>query len=750
MDKKLLFAYLLMGFTSLTAQTILIREFFITFNGNELTIGIVLASWILLVALGSAAANRLSQKAARPAAAYSMLQLGIACYLPVSIFLIRTIKNMLGITVGEGAGIFIILFASLLIPALLGILTGMQFPFGSRLLRDTTGQAQGSSGRVYLVESIGFIIAGAVITYILITRLNSFSIAAILGLANAISAMTLLTNSREGEAVKHIRSLIVILYILSLISLFGPAQKLHQFSLERQWKGQRLLSYQNSVYGNLAAAESNGQYTFYSNGLPIITTPMPDITATEELAHFSMLAHPDPKKVLLIGGGAGGMIYEILKYRIEKLTYIELDPSLIRLVKDFPTALTQKELQDSRLDIKYMDGRRLLNTEKNNYDIIIVNLPIPSTLELNRFYTIEFFRDARRSLSDGGMIAYTLPGSLSYLSPELRNLNGVIMSTAKEAFALTVIPGYTNIYLASKGNIVVTPDILFKRLSERNIETKIINRPYLEDRLSGQWLKWFRDSMSGHSQIRKNSDIMPIGTYYAVSYWNALFSPSLNSIMQLWDKFDFAAIAIAIFACGVFLYLSSFFVPKSKKFSMSLAIFTTGFMGMSLNLILIYTYQSFYGFVFSDIAMLVATFMAGLAAGSFLTTRVAIRQKDDISTFLNIELFAVIFSLFLGGLLTFLDHGYVSASSLVFYPLLAAAGFFVGAEFPIANRIYLLDKDPGDAGGFLYALDLLGSWLAAIFVSAILTPLVGILNTCVLLGMIKLTSFAVVARCRKR
>ncbi|MFA6609832.1 MAG: hypothetical protein WCT15_03185 [Candidatus Omnitrophota bacterium] len=749
MDKKLSFAYLLMGFTSLAVQTILIREFFITFNGNELTIGMVLASWILLVALGSAGANRLSQRSAEPRSVYAMLQLGIACSLPVSIFLVRMVKNMLGITVGEGVGIPVILLSSLIIPILPGILTGMQFPFGSRLLRNSTGQAEGSSGKVYLVESIGFIIAGAVITYSLITRFDSFSIAAILALVNAISAMTLLTGSREVRSAGYIRAFIAALFIVALFSLFGPAQRLHQFSLDKQWKGQKLLSYRNSVYGNLAAAKSNGQYTFYSNGLPIITTPLPDITATEELAHFSMLAHPDPKKVLLIGGGAGGMINEILKYNIEKLTYIELDPSLIRMVKDFPTTLTEKELHDGRLDIKNMDGRRFLNMTKDVYDVVIVNLPIPSTLELNRFYTAEFFRSARSSLSERGLVTYTLPGSLSYLGTELRNLNGVIMNAAKEELALTAIPGYTNIYLASKKDAGITPDILFKRLSERNIETKTINRLYLEDRLDLQWIKWFQYSMSRHSQTRKNSDIMPIGAYYAVSYWNALFSPGLNSVMRLWDKLNFAAFAAAILVCGVLLYMSLSFVPDRKKYSTALAIFTTGFVTMCLNLILIYAYQSFFGFVFSDIAMLVAAFMAGLAAGSFLTTRAFFLRRDGVSALINIEGASVIFSLSLGGLLLLLNNSRVNITPLAFYPLLGAAGFFVGAEFPIANRIYLSGKGPEDAGGFLYAMDLLGSWLAAIFVSAVLMPLIGIFHTCLLLGMIKLTSFAVVVKGRK-
>lgn len=94
-----------MGFTSLVVQTLLIREFLITFYGNELTIGIILANWIVLEAVGSSLLSRLSLKSNRQNLIYALLQLGISLYLPLSIYFIRTIKNVLGLTIGEGIGI---------------------------------------------------------------------------------------------------------------------------------------------------------------------------------------------------------------------------------------------------------------------------------------------------------------------------------------------------------------------------------------------------------------------------------------------------------------------------------------------------------------------------------------------------------------------------------------------------------------------------------------------------------------------
>jgi len=607
-----------------------------------------------------------------------------------------------------------------------------------------------SAGNVYILESIGFIIAGPVITYILITRLNSFSIVLLVGFVNAISALFLLNSERESDNLtKFFSTIAAAMSVVLLLSLFGPAAKLQASSLKEQWKNQRLLRYQNSIYGNLAATKNLNQYTFYSNGIPIIVTPLPDIASIEDLAHFAMLSQHNPKNVLIIGGGAGGLLYEVLKYPAEKITYIELDPSLIKLVRDFPTDLTKKELGDKRLDIRYIDGRRFLKLTKSRYDVVIVNLPMPSTLELNRFYTMEFFKDVRLALAENGIFAFTLPGSLSYLSPELRNLNGSILAALKTVFSSAVIPGYANIYLASRTGIEISPELLSNRLAERGVATRVFNTAYLKERLNPDWLKWFNNSISDDKRIRKNLDLKPIGTYYSICYWNSLFSPRLNVILHLWERIDFILLLFIIAISAALIWMVNLFLGRPKRYAVGFAILTTGFTGMGLNLILIYAYQSFYGFVFHDIAMLVSVFMIGLAAGGLIMTRLLAKIKDDMGSFLGIEFYAICLSAIAGGSLYILNQYSVFRPAIFFYILSVAAGFLVGSEFPLANKIYLEGKDGRESGGTLYAIDLLGSWGAAILLSAALVPLVGIVQTCGLLAILKALSFGLVGSSSK-
>jgi spermidine synthase len=438
------------------------------------------------------------------------------------------------------------------------------------------------------------------------------------------------------------------------------------------------------------------------------------------------------------------MLAEILRYPVEKVTYLELDPALIKLVRDFPTSLTEKELRDPRLDIVYADGRRFLNTVEAKYDIIMVNLPMPSTLQLNRFYTKEFFAEARRSIGDDGLLTLAVPGSLSQISSELRNLNATILSSLKDLFFVFVIPGYSNIYIAAKKEIFIAPNVLVSRLAERGVRTRTFNRSYLKERLSRQWAEWFDQLIWQYDRIGKNLDLAPRATFYAVSHWNALFSPGLSIVMRVLNRLNLGSILMAIALAAAIAYSASLHIRQPVKVIGGFAIFSTGFTVMALNLILIYAYQSFYGFVFHHIAVLASAFMIGLVAGGWLATRSLPLIRNNTAVFFGMESFAAVFSLAVGGILLYLDRQGAFRFPAVFFFLIMVTGALIGAEFPIVNKLCLKGAEGADTAGLLYALDLAGSWFAALIVSAALVPLIGIPGTCVALAMLKILSGALV------
>ncbi|MDD5617666.1 MAG: hypothetical protein PHG69_01090 [Candidatus Omnitrophica bacterium] len=745
MKKRLITALLLMGFTSLVVQVLLIREFLICFYGNELTIGLILGNWIILEALGSGLASKFSRITKKPLFYYCLLQCLIAIYLPCAVYLIRTIRNFLPLSSGEAVGIIPVFVSSLLILAPLSIFDGAQFPVGCRLWKDYSKKGVESVGTVYIFEAIGFIIAGPVFTFIFITKLQSFQIAFIIGLLNLFSAILLLQKESKFIFKKLFMFVIIALVGVSAISLYPEiSHKINILSLKKQWQGLQLADYKNSIYGNIAVTKEKEQYTFFTDGIPIITTPVPDITATEEFIHFGMLSHKNPRDILIVGGGAGGAIYEILRYPINHLDYAELDPLLINMIKKYTTPLTKKEFQDKRLSVKITDAALYVKNTEKTYDIIFIKLPLPTTLQLNRFYTKEFFDSAKNILKNDGIIVFNLTGSLSYLNTQLQKLNLSIMNTLKDVFPFVkVIPGESNVYLASVNNFSATAPVFIQRLKERSISTHLLTSFYIQDRLDRRWSDWFFDTLSKTKSVKDNSAFLPMGLFYSLSYWDALFSPQVSGFFKLIEKINLNFLVLFVFAISILLiFLSNNY--RFRKISIQYSILTTGLLGMSYELLIIFLYQSFYGYIYHHIALLITSFMLGLTLGGWIFTRARLEQKNTKAIFISFETGLIIFSLAILPLFMYLEKTRMNLS-FVFFILSIISGFLVGSEFPLANRLYK-SQNLTQTAGILYALDLVGSWIGALIVSVALIPVIGIIQTCIFLAAVKLSSIILISR----
>lgn len=736
MNGRVAFALLLMGFTSLVAQTLAIREFLITFYGTELTIGIILANWILLGAIGSALAGRAAKRPLKDVTLYALLQAGLTLYLPVSIFLIRTIKNSMGLVAGEGAGPLPVLISSFLILAPAGMMIGAQFPFGSAILARAGKDPQSSAGKVYILEGIGFMIGGPVFTYLLITSFNSFAIFFVLGLINAASALFLLKEERAKLGGRLLSVLMAALFLVIALCLFLASGDLNTLSINRQWKGQHIVKYMNSVYGNLTVSRADDQYTFFSNGIPVIAAPVPDMAAVEERVHFTMLAAKGPKNVLLIGGGAGGIIKEVLKYPVDKVTYVELDPALIQLVKSFPTPLTKEELYDPRVRIRYLDGRRFLRLAADTYDVIMVNLPMPSTLQLNRFYTREFFLNVKERLGAGGVFSFTLPGSLSYISREQARLNSSVLRTLNGVLWSTVIPGDNNLYLASRTALKTDPDAYLARLDAYGVRTVLMNRQYFDHRLDPSLRAWFAKETLRISGVRKNTDLLPSGMFYGIWYWSTLFTKKMGGFFAAADKLNIFSLLMGLGIVAALVMALAITRKRPEKVCSSFVIGSTGFVGMSLSLIIMYAYQSFYGYIFQQLAMLVTSFMAGLALASFAMNRKLGAVKDTCGAFFLIEFACLGCCAAVVPALLYLNANPRPELAWIFFAMSAIAGSFIGFEFPLANKVYG-GVHTASSSGALYAVDLAGSWAAALLISLALMPVIGMVHTCLFLAAVK-------------
>lgn len=755
---RLVFAFLILGFTDII-QVLLIRELIINFQGNELSLGIILANWMLLLALGSWQLGRLADRLPGKVTVFIITQILVAVVVPLEILFARSISHLVGIEPGEVVGLLSIFCCSLVVLAPIGVLHGFQFALVSRIVAVGSHAPAAAIGKVYIGEAIGTMLGGIMFTYWLVHYLDAIQITLCVSLLSLASALLLLKpetiawSSRGEWTAKLLVGVVAITMGAGLHSVIaGSSETLHYVSARWQWAGHNLVYYQNSAYGNVSITQSGEQLNFFESGLPLFSVPDPNIAHNEEVIHFPLLYHPVPRKVLLIGGGIGGTLEQVLKHPVAEVHYAELDPLIIEATRQYSPQSFLHALDDPRVVIKHADGRLLVKNASENYDVIIVTLPSPSTLQLNRLYTREFFAEVANILQPGGIFSTTVPSSETYLSSEMIKHNRCIYQALKEVFdSVLIIPGDHNIFLAGADgqwrnqNI----DILCQRFQSRGLKTRLMTVDYIKYKLNPVRIERLLAPLLAASPVPANRDLHPIGCYYNLALWNTMFYPGAAGFFDWISEMALWWLAIpsgllVIFALAIGWRRK---VSQPRLMPVAVAMITAGFAGMTLSLVLLLALQTLAGYLYQRVAIIIAAFMLGLALGGAYMNRIMYRFRQEALALAKIELIMMAYSMFVALALLLLFAG--SARMFLFLPtevflsiLNCAAGFLVGLEFPLANKLYLAATERvGQVAGSLYAADLLGGAVGAILTSIFLVPILGVVPTCFVVAMFKGASF---------
>jgi spermidine synthase len=748
---------IVMGLSGIIGQIVLLRELLVSFYGNEITLGIILANWLIIEAMGSFWIGKSVERTPKKREIYGLLQLIFSVAFPIALTLSRTFKNIILTVPGEELGFGAIFGSSFLILLPVSLSHGALFTYGCRLYSEVSREGASSVGKVYILETLGTLLGGLLVTFLLVQYLNPFQIVFIISLTNAAMTLILLWPEDRPHSFTFRNGLwgvSLVLTLLFCLLLIPPTSKdIHETLIRSQWREMDVVRNENSVYGNITVTKRGDQYTFFTDGTPSITTPVPDLSSVEDVVHFPMLLHEKPETVLILHGGAGGMISEILKYPVTRIDYVELDPLLLKLVRTYSTPLTQSELSDKRVHIHDEDGRFFVKKTPSQYDVILIGLTVPQELQSNRLFTSEFFSMAKNKMTRDGMIVLALPGSLTYISPELRDLNGCILDTLRSVYRqVRVIPGDVNLYLASNSDQLanVTAKEVIQRFQERRIKASLFTPGYIESRLQDRWLQWFYQSM-GERKVRINSDYRPLAVFYNLSHWNALFSPYLAGVFKWFEQLSFKLTIPSI--ALLTLLIAAIFVrwPLLSQHAITYAVFTSGWTGMIFELAIIFTFQTLYGYLYHQIGLLIAVFMAGIATGSLCVTRLLSRIKADAPLFLKTEGGLVLFSVILPFLFSIPAHHLEKPAvpAFLYATFLAASlisGTLIGMQFPLAAQIYLhtpsTEGSVGSTAGLLYGADLFGGFFGGLFGGILFLPVLGLRDSCFTVAIIKLSSFS--------
>ena len=322
------------------------------------------------------------------------------------------IELLLGVIGGFSSALLMLAFAftqgfELILYALvivMGVLVGLEIPLLMRIVKDRY-DFRDVIAHVLTFDYLGALGASLVFPILLVPRLGLVRSAMLFGLINAAVALwsTFLFAAQLPTARALRAACVVVLCGLGI----GMAQaKKITATAEDNIYADEIIFARDSRYQHLVLTRFKDDLRLFLNS-HLQFSSRDEYRYHEALIHPGLSSIPAPRRVLVLGGGDGLAVREILKYpQIENITLVDLDPEMTRIFSTNPmlTQLNQKSLLSPKLHIINADAFPWVDSNTDSFDFIVIDFPDPTNYSLGKLYTTAFYRAVARHLSVQGEI----------------------------------------------------------------------------------------------------------------------------------------------------------------------------------------------------------------------------------------------------------------------------------------------------------------------------------------------------------
>ena len=299
---------------------------------------------------------------------------------------------------------------------IIGLMVGMEIPLVMRIFNQRKAEFREIVSRVLTFDYLGALAVSLVFPLLLAPRLGLLRTSFLFGMLNAGVALwtTWLFRSEVRRPGERAMRCAVILCLLTLG--FGYSGKMTTWA-EKGLYGDEVIHAETTPYQRLAITRWHDDMRLYING-NLQFSSRDEHRYHESLVHPGLGALPWARNVLVLGGGDGLAVREILKYQhIEHITLVDLDPAMTGLFqRSAPLiALNHNALNDPRVTVINDDAGRWLESHAEVYDFIVVDFPDPSNFGLGRLYSVPVYHLMARHLAENGYMV--IQSTSPYFAP---------------------------------------------------------------------------------------------------------------------------------------------------------------------------------------------------------------------------------------------------------------------------------------------------------------------------------------------
>ncbi|MEM9439378.1 MAG: polyamine aminopropyltransferase [Pseudomonadota bacterium] len=284
----------------------------------------------------------------------------------------------------------------------IGTLVGLEIPLIIRILKQER-TLEINISNILTVDYIGALVAALLFPLVLVPTLGLISTGLVFGILNL--AVAGLAAGLLRKRVGRTPVVIVVASIAALVVGLVVSERMVKM-IEAKLYHDEIIYAETTPYQRIVATHQNGHIRLFLNGA-LQFDSVDEHRYHETLVHPALSLAQRPESVLVLGGGDGMAVREILRWQdVGTVTLVDLDPAVTKLFRDHPdlSALNDQALNDPRVSVINQDAFEFLNADEDLYNVILIDLPDPKSPSLSKLYSLAFYTAAARRLARDGVL----------------------------------------------------------------------------------------------------------------------------------------------------------------------------------------------------------------------------------------------------------------------------------------------------------------------------------------------------------
>ncbi len=287
----------------------------------------------------------------------------------------------------------------------IGTFVGVEIPLLTRIIEEDKENLRLTISTIFSFDYIGSLIGSIAFPLLLLPHLGYFATAFLTGTMNLLAAILILF--KYGKRIQYIKVFRVVTLTIFVGMVCGMvfSENISKHIEGGLYRDKVILS-EHTKYQHIVMTKHRDDLRLFIDG-NVQFCSLDEYRYHEALVHVPMSKAVKKDKVLVLGGGDGLAVRELLKYPETQITLVDLDAEMIRICRENPnvTEINQGSLDSKRLTIHNQDAYQFLEQTTEQYDVILVDLPDPNNETLNKLYTNVFYRLCHNALTEDGIMA---------------------------------------------------------------------------------------------------------------------------------------------------------------------------------------------------------------------------------------------------------------------------------------------------------------------------------------------------------